>query len=559
MNQRYVFLLILLFVLVFAIRFCSLGTNPPGFFRDEADKGYTTYTLIETGKDQRGTSWPIFVQALHVTTSSVYQYLDIPAVKAIGLNETAVRLPACLAGTFSVLVAAWLAGKWWGPIYGLWAGLFLALSPWSLLLSRWANQSILLTLWIPLGVLCLDQAWQKNIHSGNKDKRSLALAGRGGSRTAPTRTIPPELLRSHKKSYFWTAASVVFFLLALYTYAPARLFIPVFVFLLWVMYLIRTQLQSIFQQQDFFIASFFGILFLIGAIPLIQHHLFEQAESTARLSRIYIFDGRPFFAVLMEWISNYFLHLSPNFLFVHGDSNIRHHTQLFGQVHWYLFPLLFAGLVQAFRTRSREAVILLIWFFCFPISAACTRESIPHALRSIFAIPPIQLLSVYGLKTLWEHQDFFRERFSDNAVKCVKNIWLILLVVLPTLYLYDLFFQYPKSDEAAFAWEYGYRDAIDWWQDHHTDVDRTVVSGIAEYPYIFFLFYDHYPPQQWTETGQIENVLFLPTGQPVGAYNRMENETILFLARPNELPQYQPDKVILTPSRIAIWKWVELQ
>ncbi|RJP29282.1 MAG: hypothetical protein C4527_11325 [Candidatus Omnitrophota bacterium] len=522
MNLRYLlFLGILLFT--FGIRYYGLADNPPGFFRDEADKGYTTYSLLLTGKDQTGKCLPIFTRALNVTTSAVYQYLDLPFIAALGLNEQAVRLPACLAGTFSVMAAFLLARRWWGTIMGLWAGLFVCLSPWSILLSRWANQSILLTLWIPLAVFFFVSALEKD---------------RG--------TIPRMMIASF------------LFLLALYTYAPARLFIPVFVLLIWVICICHrdpAQEKRGFLFQLFFI---FAGIFLIGLIPFAYHQFFEATESTARLSRISIFDGRPLFSIFSEFLYNYALHLSPSFLFVHGDANLRHNTTVFGQMHWYLFPLLILGLWNAIRKRTLPAKILLAWFFCFPFAAACTRESIPHALRSVFAVPIVQLLSVYGLKTFWEMRPRFERFLSPEMLRFCQRIWLTTLIVLPSIYLYDLFVRYPMNDDAAAAWEYGYRDAIAWQQEHKREGERTVVSGFAEYPYIFFLFYDRYPPDLWMEQHQIDGVAFVPLGQPIEPYVREAGKRIFYLTRPSELPNYQPDKVILTPSRLGIWKWVVL-
>ena len=96
------------------LRFYQLAENPSGFFRDEADKGYTSYSLWQTGNDQTGKPFPFYVRSLQVTTSSLYQYLDIPFVASLGLNEFAVRLPSCAAGFACVLITFILARLWWG-------------------------------------------------------------------------------------------------------------------------------------------------------------------------------------------------------------------------------------------------------------------------------------------------------------------------------------------------------------------------------------------------------------------------------------------------------------
>ena len=142
-------------------------------------------------QDQAGNTFPLFVKALSVTTSAVYQYIDIPFIAGLGLNEFAVRLPP-----------AWLEPErcWrhfcWdgsGGVKGWGCGrrFCLFFAP-SILLSRWANQSSLLT-------LCPAEC-------------TLSVTG-----------------MDLKPGNAWQRFS---FVLALYTYATARLFIPVFVFLL---------------------------------------------------------------------------------------------------------------------------------------------------------------------------------------------------------------------------------------------------------------------------------------------------------------------------------------
>jgi hypothetical protein len=345
-----------------------------------------------------------------------------------------------------------------------------------------------------------------------------------------------------------------YFLLALYTYAPARLFVPVFAGILWLVSMDRNRL-SLERRNRFIVQSvlFWGLM-IVGAIPLAYHIGWESAESGARLSRITIFDGRPLPAVMLEWVKNYVLHLSPGFLFFQGDENLRHNPAVFGQVHWYLFPLLLAGVVRAVVVRDFISRILLVWFLCFPIAAACTRESIPHALRSVFAVPVIQIVSVYGMMGLAEWIQAYRDRFSASFIPACYRLWLAALVLCAGLFLFDLFVRYPVYSAAQ--WEYGYKEAVTWWQEEHQPPEETVVSGIAEYPHIFFLFYTEYSPQAWMETQQIDQITFVPTGHALDPFLERKSTRTFYLARPFELSSIQPDKVIRLPDGDAVWKWI---
>ncbi|MGC9328841.1 MAG: ArnT family glycosyltransferase, partial [Candidatus Hinthialibacter sp.] len=395
MKKRTLILILFLLAGAFLLRIAGLSSNPPGFFRDEADKGYTTYCLLQAGQDQSGKSWPLFVQAMAVTTSAVYQYVDMPFVAVMGLTEQAVRLPACLAGVLSVLAALLLARSLWGDAAGLWAGLFVALSPWSLLLSRWANQSILLTVSIPLGIYLFVRQKER---------------------------LFPSIHHS------W--ASACCFLLALYTYAPARMYIPILCVLIWLASLSRESLSWKHRRSFFLSGAIFFAVFAAGCLPLAYHLLYESAESGARLSQITIYDGQPLLSMMREWMGNYFLHFSPWFLWIRGDENLRHSTALLGQQHIYLIPLIILGVMRALKTRSRIDRILLIWLFMFPAASAFTRESIPHALRSVFAVPAFHVMAAYGFVAWREWRPRLEQRFSIGGVKTAVRVWAAALILL---------------------------------------------------------------------------------------------------------------------------------
>ena len=53
------FLLLVLVLFSFAIRFLWLDRSPRGLLIDEAHFGYISYSLLETGMDEHGISWPV--------------------------------------------------------------------------------------------------------------------------------------------------------------------------------------------------------------------------------------------------------------------------------------------------------------------------------------------------------------------------------------------------------------------------------------------------------------------------------------------------------------------
>jgi len=97
--KKYVFALSLVFIGAFLLRIVGLSSYPVGFTQDEAGLGYDAYSLLLTGKDQWGKSWPLVFRSFGDFKLPLYSYLAIPSVAAFGLNEFSTRLPNALVGT----------------------------------------------------------------------------------------------------------------------------------------------------------------------------------------------------------------------------------------------------------------------------------------------------------------------------------------------------------------------------------------------------------------------------------------------------------------------------
>src|SRR3990167_9117761 len=97
-------ILIIIFLLGFILRIIFLDIAPPGFNADEAALGYNAYSLIKTGKDEWGISFPLVFKSFSDYKPGLYVYMAIPFIAALGLNELAVRLPSVLLGAFSIIL-----------------------------------------------------------------------------------------------------------------------------------------------------------------------------------------------------------------------------------------------------------------------------------------------------------------------------------------------------------------------------------------------------------------------------------------------------------------------
>src|SRR3989344_2456512 len=122
-------LLIIIVVLAAGLRLVALDQFPSGFNADEAAIGYNAYSLLQTGKDEYGTSWPLVFKSFGDYKPGMYFYFVIPFVATLGLNEWAVRLPSALLGIGTVVLIYFLAIEIFKDrSVGILAALFLAIS-----------------------------------------------------------------------------------------------------------------------------------------------------------------------------------------------------------------------------------------------------------------------------------------------------------------------------------------------------------------------------------------------------------------------------------------------
>src|SRR3989344_1757391 len=149
---------ILLFILFLAafLRLWKLGTIPPHLTADEAALGYNAYSILKTGKDFWGTSFPIIFKSFGDYTPGLYVYLAAPLIAILGLNEFSVRFPNAIFGVIIVYFVFLIAriiferAKYKNfERIALYVGFLAAINPWLIQFSRGAwvpNLALALTL-----------------------------------------------------------------------------------------------------------------------------------------------------------------------------------------------------------------------------------------------------------------------------------------------------------------------------------------------------------------------------------------------------------------------------
>ena len=413
-----------------ALRLYRLGQLPNGFSPDEASYGYNGYSLLRTGRDRFGEWLPLFADNFGDLIAASYMWLTAPSIALFCLNEFAVRLPAALVGTATVWTTYKLGTEFRDRWVGLLAAFFLAISPWHIQISRYAERSPLLPLLFCLGLFFFLR-WQR-----------------------------------HKKNeLLWSAFA---FALCLYSYASARVFVPLFVLGAALVY--RISLWA--ERRQVLIAV---ALFVLLALPAAYH--WTSAEGMARAH--YLLRWTP-----LAWLQNYLSYFSPNYLFLNGDANLRHSIRGMGQLHLFEMATIAAGLLVCARRRQRMDWLLALWLVLYPLPAALTEPG--HAIRSIAGAPLFALLSGQGLHSII---------MALGQRRRLATAGIAALIIATSLGLYCKRYFVDYAEYGATEWMYGMRAAFAEAKNHpHA---RLYLSDEIFLPHIFALFYTAYPPEQY--------------------------------------------------------------
>lgn len=464
-------ILVLIFLVAFILRFFQLGNNPPSLTWDEAAWGYNAYSIGIDGRDEFGRFLPLdYLESFGDFKPPVYAYLDVLPVKFFGLNEFAVRFPSALFGVFTVLLTYFLTKRIFynsknKELYAIFSTLFLALSPWHIMLSRAAFEANVATFFIVLGVLLFLIAMQKN-----KWYLILAFAS---------------------------------FVVTLYTFNTSRVVSPLLLLLL--IFFFRRDLWN--AKKEFITASLIGLVLFL---PIAKFLISPQAS--LRFKEVNIFsdpsvvslaneevknDNNAIWSKIIhnrrviftaEYIKHYFDNLSPNFLFIRGDGNPKFSTQDVGEMYLFDLPFFVAGFFLIFRKKEGKWYLLPIWLILGIIPAATARET-PHALRIETTIPIFQMLSAYGFV-------LFLNKFSKN--RYLVGFSLFFLIINVTYFLHGYIAHYPK--EFSGEWQYGYKESINYVQRVKANYNQLNITEELGRPYIYYLFYTKYDPKKFRRT-----------------------------------------------------------
>ncbi|KAF0226307.1 MAG: Uncharacterized protein FD167_4873, partial [bacterium] len=379
------YLLIGILVIATVLRLWKIDQVPVSLFGDELDVGYHAYSILKTGKDYSGNSWPLHFQSLAEWRTPLYLYSAVPTVAMFGISPLGVRLPAAIFGILGVflfyLLIKLITGNW--KLATL-AGLLLAISPWHLQYSRAGFEVTQMLTFYLAGLLFFLK--------GLKEGRLLPY-------------------------------SALFLGLTPWVYSTAKFFLP-----LTVLGLLIVWHKELFKVGKKYLLWTLAVFILVVA-PITWSTLF--GGGTARFGYISVFtdpttipeigfsrlrdskmddpeikfgaqpdlESRVVHNKFQWWggvmLKNYLQTFSSQFLFINGDLNARHAVQGAGEFYKFEGLFILLGLVfLLIRPLDRKIkIFLLLWLVLAPIPAAMTRDGGSHATRLFFLLPVLVFLT----------------------------------------------------------------------------------------------------------------------------------------------------------------------
>lgn len=452
--------MLIIVVLSVILRFYKLDVIPPSLSWDEAAVGYNAYTIANFGRDEWGKFFPLSFKSFEDDKHPVHIYLTAISVRLLGLSEFSTRLPAALFGVLNVVVIFFLAKAIFdNNLMGLFAALFLAISPYNIQFSRFNHEANFALFFFMLGLLLFFKGIQNN------------------------KILLP-----------WGFLS---FGISLLSYHASKVVVPPLILLLIIFFF-----RDLFKIKKYFITALM-VLFLIFLIMIFDKSLLGGArikQTSIDRSRIiktqsYQKTNNEFLGRIEIVLNQYLWHFDDRYLFLTGSSNAKFSIQTVGQFYKsdaLFLSIGFVGLLWGIFfsvSLRRKFLILMCWVILSPLPSSLVEEA-PHAARAMFMMGSWILVSAYGFYLLIR---LFRDRIIGITILVLG---LLVVFWLFKAYLIDFYTNYPQKH--GIDWQYGMKQIVEFVKEN--EYSTVYVTDIRFQPYIFFLYYLKTPLPKYLET-----------------------------------------------------------
>lgn len=442
-----------------------LNTHMPSLYGDEIAIGYNAMSIVKTGHDEFGRFMPLQFESWGDQKNPVYIYAVAFVQLFTGPTSASVRLPSAIAGLLAIYFTYRLVLLLkLGEGAALFSALLLAVTPWHIHISRGGYEANLaLTLGLGAVVYLLE--------------KRLIL-------------------------------SVIFLVLATYTYYTTKLFAVALLLFTWLT-IIWGQKRSTWAKP--FLGYWLSALAL--AIPLIYLALFANGQArfkainifadqtvSARVIRFRNFFDEPksllaktlenrFTYHYQDFFTYYFDNFSGAFLFVSGDSNVRYGLAGHGMLYLIDAPLIIAGLFLLYQKNRKAWLFLLGWLLLAPLPTALVGRA--YGLRSLAMLPIPQVFAGYTL-----YQLYLWSKKTKIATLCYS---LIIVLYLISVSIWTLRYVYEYPSYGRYWYDSTMLEAIDFAKSREDKYDHIIITQSYGEESMYFAFYNQIDPRTYRE------------------------------------------------------------
>ncbi|MDQ3098774.1 MAG: glycosyltransferase family 39 protein [bacterium] len=548
--MKYKIILTLIIVLSFFLRVYQLDSNPPGFYTDEASYAYNAYSILKTGRDEHGVFLPITTEAFGDYKLPVMLYSIVASFAIFGSSEWAARLPGALYGIGTIVSVFFLVKELFtnkkNEIVALVAAAFIAISPAHIFVSRGTWELTPALFFITTATIAFLRA-----------------------------------LRQTRSTNFLYLLSAVLFIISVYAYNSARVFVPLFGVSLICIFWKSVQAHLKVKRNILSFAGIASIIFILS-IPIIGSLSSPEVSQRAKYISIFydkgvearLFDairsdsGQPvkmtqllhnkpvFYA--MDYAKRYLAHFDFNFLFTTGDTFEIFYIPGTGFLPLLALPFIVAGIYVLAKTRSRLSWVMFAWLLISPIASAFTIFT-PSLSRSQNMIVPLVIIAAVGAVYSFS---YLNNRFKTINIPTLLIPIAIVIYLINTAYIFKQYFLVtPRL--VAHKWNDGMRETVNFVSKREAHYDKIIVSSSQAPSYIFYAWYaridptifqndaivDHTPDQNGLIfTSQIGKYYF--TKEITGVQQSIEGEKILFVGFEKEIAEPQ-NRIYTRNGKIA--------
>lgn len=459
--KRYLPYLILFISIILAIitRFYKLGEIPKELYIDEAGHGYSAYSILKTGKDEFGKSFPIVFRQFTDFKAPIYIYLLVPLISIFGPTSFAVRLPSSIFSILTIPLIFFLvkkiSPKTEGGYIASISALLLAISPWHIFYGR-ATFECTVALFFFLGGVFL-------FFKGLENPKLLIL-------------------------------SAVSFAIAITGYNAQRLITPLMAIILFIKY--RKVLLSKTYIKFLLLGTLVGLAILLPSLSIALtpgfwaratglnifsfNKAFPPGYMNGKTGFLGLIVNNLTFLSSKEFLSLYISYLSSRNMFVLGDYNSRSFFPELSTFFLWQAPFYLIGLYHLIKNKGLGELrfFTLALLIIGPLPAAVTRD--PYStIRALQLIFPQIIIVTIGIIAAY--------RFVQKRI--LKIAFVLIFILLIIYSLAKLFSSVVILNEyyKAEYWNYGWEEVASTIKTLNPNLP-IVVDTAREWPYIQILF-----------------------------------------------------------------------